>query len=69
MILIAESGATKTDWRLIDSEGGIKQAISEGFNPYQQSFESIRDKIKAEVLPQVGKDPIRSIHFYGAGCA
>jgi len=68
MILIAESGATKTDWRLLDDQGGIRQAISEGLNPYQQSFESISEKIKIEVRPQVGED-ISNIYFYGAGCA
>jgi len=69
MILIAESGATKTDWRLLDNQGGIKQVISEGLNPYQQSFESIRKKIKTEVLPKVKKEDISNIYFYGAGCA
>jgi N-acetylglucosamine kinase-like BadF-type ATPase len=69
MILIAESGATKTDWRILDDQGGIKQAISEGLNPYQQSFESIRDKIKTEILPQVDEEDISRIYFYGAGCA
>ena len=37
MILIADSGSTKTDWRLIDESGKISQAKTVGFNPYHQS--------------------------------
>ncbi|MGL4596642.1 MAG: N-acetylglucosamine kinase, partial [Bacteroidia bacterium] len=33
-ILIADSGSTKTDWRLIDASGRIHQHQTEGYNPY-----------------------------------
>ena len=34
MILIADSGSTKTDWRLIDKEGIAIPFETIGFNPY-----------------------------------
>jgi hypothetical protein len=42
MILIADSGASKTDWRLIDDKGQIAQHRGTGFNPnYQTAAEMI----------------------------
>ena len=69
MILIADSGATKTDWRVVDNEGKIKQAKTQGFNPYYQGFEEIRDEIQNKLLDQVGDAQIDQIYFYGAGCS
>ena len=34
MILIAESGSTKTDWRLVSPNGEISCYNTIGFNPY-----------------------------------
>ena len=41
MILIADSGSTKTDWCLIDDEGHRKDSSTKGMNPYQQSEEQL----------------------------
>ncbi len=41
MILIADSGSTKTDWRLLSPDGGVAQAKTVGFNPY---FHQIRGR-------------------------
>ena len=68
MQLIADSGSTKTDWRLIDVEGEISQAKTVGFNPYHQSSKDIAQKLQQELLPQLS-DEITSIYFYGAGCS
>jgi N-acetylglucosamine kinase-like BadF-type ATPase len=65
MILIAESGSTKTDWVFMNSEGEVKRLQSEGINPFYQDSESIYNKIsflKTESTPD-------HIYFYGAGCA
>ena len=34
MILIADSGSTKTLWSLQDDEGSIRRFETKGFNPY-----------------------------------
>ena len=67
MILVADSGSTKTDWRLVNSQGVITQAATAGFNPYYQSSEEIREALKKELLPKVDQE-ISDVHFYGAGC-
>ena len=67
MIIIADSGSTKTDWRIIDEQGLIHQAKSSGINPYYQSSNEIVETLqeaKSEI--QGAGSPV--IHFYGAGC-
>lgn len=68
MILIADSGSTKTDWRIIAKDGSIQQLKTEGFNPYYQSSDEISQLLKADLLPKITSD-ISTIYFYGAGCA
>ena len=69
MILISDSGSTKTDWALIENKEIIAQITTQGLNPTQQSSDSITKILKEELLPQLdGKTP-PAIHFYGAGCA
>ncbi len=71
MILIADSGSTKTDWRLIDANQQIHRFTSQGINPYFQKEEEIAAIIQSELLPQMKTgmpSHINEIHFYGAGC-
>lgn len=69
MILIADSGSTKTDWRFIDSEKKIHQFSTIGFNPYFHTTESIVTEIKEHLLPQLLIDAHLNIFFYGSGCS
>lgn len=66
MILIADSGSTKTDWRLIDESGKVHQELTSGINPYYQSSEEINEIISDQL--KIDED-IDDIHFYGAGCS
>ncbi|MDO9184830.1 MAG: N-acetylglucosamine kinase [Bacteroidia bacterium] len=68
MILIADSGSTKTDWRLIDDQRKIHQYSTQGFNPYFQTEVEISEIIKSELLPQLNTHSPSEIFFYGAGC-
>ncbi|MEQ9168347.1 MAG: N-acetylglucosamine kinase [Fulvivirga sp.] len=68
MILIADSGSTKTDWRHIKSDGSIVQYKTEGLNPYYESEEKIATILKDSLGPQVS-DEVDEIYFYGAGCS
>lgn len=67
MILIADSGSTKTDWRLIEDSGEISQFKTAGMNPYYQDSEGIYQELKKNLVPNVSR-PIESVFFYGAGC-
>jgi glucosamine kinase len=67
MLLIADSGSTKTDWRLVDEEGkSVAKTKTEGLNPFFLSTPKIEAIITDRVLPLV-KD-VEKVFFYGAGC-
>ena len=66
MILIADSGSTKTTWKLISPSGEVKDIKTEGINPFFRSEEDICQELVKSLLPETGKD-IRQIYFYGAG--
>jgi glucosamine kinase len=66
MILIADSGGSKTDWRLIKNDGTIAQASAPGFNPYYQHIDDLRKNVSETVVPIV-KEKVDKIFFYGAG--
>ena len=68
MKLIAESGATKTDWRLIADDGAVRSASTAGLNPSVLDSEQIRGII-APVMPVLNPEgrSVEEIHFYGAG--
>ncbi len=67
MLLIADSGSTKTDWQLVDDEGkAVVKAKTEGLNPYFLSSQKISDIISKLVLPHVTE--VDKVFFYGAGC-
>lgn len=65
MILIAESGSTKTDWLLVDGGVCVSKVKSAGINPFYQTSVQIQESI--ELLKDLGS--VKEIYFYGAGCA
>lgn len=72
MILIADSGSTKTDWCLMRDSDTTLVIQTQGINPYHQAQEAIGLVLAEELLPQlkgyVKEQPLKVI-FYGAGCA
>ena len=66
MILIADSGGSKTDWRFIDKNGVISQASAPGFNPYYQPIDDLKNSVREIVVPKTGTQ-VEKIFFYGAG--
>ena len=72
MILIADSGATKTDWMVV-SDNCSKLIGTEGINPFHQTEDYIRNIINSSLLPKMERENIcihniTEVHFYGAGC-
>lgn len=65
MILIADSGSTKTDWCIKTSKDNYKIIKTKGINPFYQSNEEISNTIN-EILSSC--DVPDKIYFYGAGC-
>jgi glucosamine kinase len=67
MILIADSGGSKTDWRLIQKDGSIGQASAPGFNPYYQPIDDLKRNVQDILMPKINDDQVDKIFFYGAG--
>lgn len=69
MILIADSGSTKTEWCLLDkASGSTKTIYTQGINPFQMTEGTIVSILTSELLPSIDASSITAIHFYGAGC-
>ena len=68
MILIADSGSTKTEWQLV-KEGKPSGLIrTAGINPYYQDRKEILNELETKLMPQLGDSPVSKLFFYGAGC-
>ncbi len=65
-ILIADSGATKTEWCL-KTEEGCETIKTEGLNPYYHTQESIEEVVNNNLLPKIQEVDIQDVYFYGAG--
>jgi len=72
MILVADSGSTKTSWRFIDAEKKVHAVHTLGFNPFFWTSKAIVDEINKH-CPKKLKSQISNlksqIYFYGAGCS
>ena len=67
MILIADSGSTKTDWRLIYGTE-VRSMSTRGINPYHSDEQEIDSELAK--LDLDGKErSILEIYFYGSGVA
>ncbi len=69
MILVADSGSTKTNWIALNSKGETFFKIdTKGLNPAVFSKETLYDRIisKNELIEI--KNKVEKIFFYGAGC-
>ena len=66
--LIADSGATKTDWCLL--KGNRRQTIfTQGISPYFLDTDQIADLLEKELKPVIKKTQVDEIYYYGTGCA
>ncbi len=67
MILIIDSGSTKTEWATTNKNNNYSQSIkTDGINPYYQSLEEISTLINDQF--SLKQKSFEKIYFYGAGC-
>lgn len=67
MILIVESGSTKTEWRYItDPNQAYESFYSDGINPYYQSAAEITEA-QRDTLAKLGQKSIQQVFYYGTG--
>ncbi|HXC03436.1 MAG TPA: N-acetylglucosamine kinase [Bacteroidia bacterium] len=70
MLLIADSGSTKTEWRLVDDNNRIRSFTGQGLNPFFHTSDQLQAILAAEAgsqLQDINPAGLR-IFFYGAGC-
>lgn len=67
MHLIADSGSTKTDWRIAQQPSF--QLATNGLNPMVASHDFLNREIKYVSHSKLIKSPITQVTFYGAGCS
>jgi glucosamine kinase len=69
MLLLADSGSTKTDWLLMDSNQDVLSFKTVGFNPYFVDTEFIRSVITTEIETHPTLKDVTAVYFYGTGCS
>lgn len=69
MILIADSGSTKTHWCVLDKSLVFKTIFTKGINPFYQSESEITLELDDNLFPELKNINIDQIYFYGAGCS
>ena len=70
MILIADSGSTKTDWCLSEDGKMVMRMGTQGINPVYMSDDEVSNIIKSQLLEEMGREKARcidAVFFYGAG--
>ncbi|MEO6611433.1 MAG: N-acetylglucosamine kinase [Chitinophagaceae bacterium] len=63
--LIADCGATKTEWCLLTNKKK-KKMITKGISPYFLSPGEITRLLQSDLLPKI-KEPVEEVFFYGTG--
>ena len=68
MILIVDSGSTKTDWIAIDNQGNeVFETQTRGLNPTMLSNEILNERIRNNFDIYNNRDKVEKIYFYSAG--
>ena len=69
MILVVDSGSTKTDWIALDENGEeIFSTQTLGLNPQMLSNEILNERIKNNFDIYKNRKSVEKLFFYGAGC-
>ena len=68
MLIIADSGSTKTTWSVTYPGGNNEVFATEGLNPYYMDETYIVNAIKQGMGTGIVFDEVKQIFFYGAGC-
>jgi N-acetylglucosamine kinase-like BadF-type ATPase len=69
MVIIADSGATKTDWCLINEAGEVKTVQTIGLNPYFLDEDGVLNVLRKDLYPFLDNKKVKQVFFYGSGCA
>jgi N-acetylglucosamine kinase-like BadF-type ATPase len=67
MILVVDSGSTKTEWKILDGGKQGNSLFTAGINPYFLSTDQIYSLLRLELNALSAEKPDQ-IFFYGTGC-
>ncbi len=65
-IIVADSGSSKTAWRIVENSGAVVNLESEGINPYFLEENKVFEII-LRIFETIEKEKVTAIYFYGAG--
>lgn len=69
MLIIVDSGSTKADWQVINTDGSRELHTTMGFNPFFHDEDRIETELKKSFVKDVNVVEAKKIYFYGAGCS
>lgn len=69
MILIADSGSTKTEWAVLNNEQAFREILTAGISPYVHPEKHIREIIAEQLAPELEDLQIDTVYYYGTGCS
>lgn len=69
MLLLIDSGSTKTEWTILVEKQIVKTFFTNGFNPYYSNSEVIASILEAELPADVPFNDVLKLVYYGAGCS
>jgi glucosamine kinase len=67
MILVADSGSTKTEWKVINSGAPRESLFTSGINPFFLTDQEIYNLLKKE-LGELEGGKFSHVYYYGTGC-
>lgn len=68
MVLIADSGSTKTQWNVLDRGQLVCEVFTKGLNPYFQTPDEMDRELQRALLPHIPAGAFEAVRFFGAGC-
>ncbi|MGB5392783.1 MAG: N-acetylglucosamine kinase [Lutimonas sp.] len=69
MLLVADSGSTKTSWICLDNKGNqVFKSETKGLNPAVFPKQTLHDRVMSDKDISENRNKITNVFFYGAGC-
>lgn len=69
VMLIADSGSTKTHWCVVNNGVVLQEIFTDGINPFYQTDMEIIALVDSQLIPLLEYSEISTVYFYGAGCS
>lgn len=69
VILIADSGSTKTHWCVVNNGVVLQEIFTDGINPFYQTDMEIIALVDSQLILKLDYSEISTVYFYGAGCS